>query len=236
MRCLFLFFFSSRRRHTRLQGDWSSDVCSSDLVELAYTTSQRSLALRVVDQCIAIHGSDPAQWRVGNEFDELTSAGALCAKVNALAAGHREAWAFMKWDRHAISFLRRGMACWNPGADPNRRSSRFALLRLGETYASILRYPQYLDPGEQRKALDEGVVVVQELGRIDDGTAYQASRQLAAIVAGQARQARVDDRPAAEIDELVDRADELYRNARQHAFPEKRQVVAGWHAGFLFEF
>src|SRR6266850_3049489 len=30
MRCNF-FFFSSRRRHTRLQGDWSSDVCSSDL-------------------------------------------------------------------------------------------------------------------------------------------------------------------------------------------------------------
>src|SRR5205807_5722763 len=25
------YFFSSRRRHTRLQGDWSSDVCSSDL-------------------------------------------------------------------------------------------------------------------------------------------------------------------------------------------------------------
>src|SRR5256885_7737937 len=29
------FFFSSRRRHTRLQGDWSSDVCSSDLVQAA---------------------------------------------------------------------------------------------------------------------------------------------------------------------------------------------------------
>src|ERR1039457_4564943 len=28
------FFFSSRRRHTRLQGDWSSDVCSSDLGEI----------------------------------------------------------------------------------------------------------------------------------------------------------------------------------------------------------
>src|SRR5437879_9900528 len=26
------FFFSSRRRHTRYIGDWSSDVCSSDLV------------------------------------------------------------------------------------------------------------------------------------------------------------------------------------------------------------
>src|SRR5256885_3212667 len=28
---VYFFFFSSRRRHTRLQGDWSSDVCSSDL-------------------------------------------------------------------------------------------------------------------------------------------------------------------------------------------------------------
>src|SRR5437763_13917749 len=27
----YLFFFSSRRRHTRYIGDWSSDVCSSDL-------------------------------------------------------------------------------------------------------------------------------------------------------------------------------------------------------------
>src|SRR5438477_1083325 len=29
----FFFFFSSRRRHTRLTCDWSSDVCSSDLVD-----------------------------------------------------------------------------------------------------------------------------------------------------------------------------------------------------------
>src|SRR3982750_4977229 len=31
----FFFFFSSRRRHTRSDRDWSSDVCSSDLVRLA---------------------------------------------------------------------------------------------------------------------------------------------------------------------------------------------------------
>src|SRR5699024_11314379 len=29
---MLLFFFSSRRRHTRSKRDWSSDVCSSDLV------------------------------------------------------------------------------------------------------------------------------------------------------------------------------------------------------------
>src|SRR6266480_281104 len=28
----YIFFFSSRRRHTRLTCDWSSDVCSSDLL------------------------------------------------------------------------------------------------------------------------------------------------------------------------------------------------------------
>src|SRR2546426_6475209 len=32
------FFFSSRRRHTRLQGDWSSDVCSSDLEGIELTS------------------------------------------------------------------------------------------------------------------------------------------------------------------------------------------------------
>src|SRR5258706_5176432 len=32
MLCMCFFFFSSRRRHTRLVSDWSSDVCSSDLL------------------------------------------------------------------------------------------------------------------------------------------------------------------------------------------------------------
>src|SRR5256885_8075143 len=36
------FFFSSRRRHTRLQGDWSSDVCSSDLT---FVNTERRIQL-----------------------------------------------------------------------------------------------------------------------------------------------------------------------------------------------
>src|SRR5256885_10290233 len=40
-----VFFFSSRRRHTRLQGDWSSDVCSSDLaVQLGQVVDVGGLA------------------------------------------------------------------------------------------------------------------------------------------------------------------------------------------------
>src|SRR2546426_1203768 len=42
------FFFSSRRRHTRLQGDWSSDVCSSDLpTRTAALSTGSSLTNRV---------------------------------------------------------------------------------------------------------------------------------------------------------------------------------------------
>src|SRR5256885_6737166 len=39
------FFFSSRRRHTRLQGDWSSDVCSSDLAFTNGTTNTWPIVL-----------------------------------------------------------------------------------------------------------------------------------------------------------------------------------------------
>src|SRR5699024_2778879 len=34
-----LFFFSSRRRHTRSKRDWSSDVCSSDLICSVYDST-----------------------------------------------------------------------------------------------------------------------------------------------------------------------------------------------------
>src|SRR5256885_3202576 len=43
------FFFSSRRRHTRLQGDWSSDVCSSDLRQLVYGVRTGDIAKRLID-------------------------------------------------------------------------------------------------------------------------------------------------------------------------------------------
>src|SRR5256885_8181639 len=40
-----IFFFSSRRRHTRLQGDWSSDVCSSDLSPLTSESGTESVLM-----------------------------------------------------------------------------------------------------------------------------------------------------------------------------------------------
>src|SRR5690606_40318974 len=40
-----LFFFSSRRRHTSFSRDWSSDVCSSDLLRPVVDFSEQSLSL-----------------------------------------------------------------------------------------------------------------------------------------------------------------------------------------------
>src|SRR5438034_3362293 len=45
---MFFFFFSSRRRHTRSLCDWSSDVCSSDLVSRAVSELLRRLTAVLV--------------------------------------------------------------------------------------------------------------------------------------------------------------------------------------------
>src|SRR2546430_4460208 len=46
--CVVVFFFSSRRRHTRFDCDWSSDVCSSDLDEVAAGRDLDAVAGRLV--------------------------------------------------------------------------------------------------------------------------------------------------------------------------------------------
>src|SRR5699024_11820032 len=51
------FFFSSRRRHTRSKRDWSSDVCSSDLIlsggEVSVTEYQNSIIIAVIAALLA---------------------------------------------------------------------------------------------------------------------------------------------------------------------------------------
>src|SRR5690348_18079702 len=51
LRFLFFFFFSSRRRHTRWTGDWSSDVCSSDLI-VSRVAGDKPLPADIVDRII----------------------------------------------------------------------------------------------------------------------------------------------------------------------------------------
>src|SRR5690606_40566672 len=81
---IFIFFFSSRRRHTRFSRDWSSDVCSSDLrdpfgkflrscqetgnlgkVTVKVLPSPGSLSTAIVPPCASTNRSE--ERRVGKE-------------------------------------------------------------------------------------------------------------------------------------------------------------------------
>src|SRR5690606_40633351 len=44
-----LFFFTSRRRHTRFSRDWSSDVCSSDLEECGRSSGAARVTLLAIE-------------------------------------------------------------------------------------------------------------------------------------------------------------------------------------------
>src|SRR5690606_39522118 len=52
------FFFSSRRRHTRFSRDWSSDVCSSDLLFILLKTKDGPWnEAKTVKSCQRWHGN-----------------------------------------------------------------------------------------------------------------------------------------------------------------------------------
>src|SRR6266705_5868086 len=62
---LVFFCFSSRRRHTISYGDWSSDVCSSDLLPLAFCTGWRRTPAKPALWCGRWRRSE--ERRVGKE-------------------------------------------------------------------------------------------------------------------------------------------------------------------------
>src|SRR5256885_4687980 len=64
----YFFFFSSRRRHTRLQGDWSSDVCSSDLGILVQFFLDGARHDLIADRSVLVHGRRAVKAPCGFRF------------------------------------------------------------------------------------------------------------------------------------------------------------------------
>src|SRR2546430_14163951 len=72
--CVFFFFFSSRRRHTRFDCDWSSDVCSSDLLEMRMVSDDAAGVDAGASGKVQELPVVPQVQRLGNSSSEINSA------------------------------------------------------------------------------------------------------------------------------------------------------------------
>src|SRR2546429_5230556 len=69
--CWLIFFFSSRRRHTRCSRDWSSDVCSSDLLLLSHGRALILYGKRGSQEGAACLSKLPQRFRVSRPLESL---------------------------------------------------------------------------------------------------------------------------------------------------------------------
>src|SRR5260370_5555744 len=110
------FFFSSRRRHTRFKCDWSSDVCSSDLVLYGATTGRDGIGGASVLASAELGEDDPDKRptvQVGDPFTgkklievsvELVESGLVESLQDCGAAGARSVLSEMAGDRARLHF------------------------------------------------------------------------------------------------------------------------------------
>src|SRR5256886_15435032 len=142
-----IFFFSSRRRHTRFDCDWSSDVCSSDLHEAG--------ALVVLD----------AYQSVGTVPLDVTALGvdfAVGGSVKWLCGGPGAAWLYVRpglaeelepaltgWQAHARPFA------FEPGPDYAGGAARLltGTPNVPALYAASAGYDVVEDVGIDRKSV-----------------------------------------------------------------------------------
>src|SRR5438270_6930129 len=104
---ILFFFFSSRRRHTRFDCDWSSDVCSSDLSASIVPATRTGVVAGTIDADGCTTGAWPAYWitlalavtvppivrseerRVGKECSSGGSPEQQRAKIEGIVGGTR---------------------------------------------------------------------------------------------------------------------------------------------------
>src|SRR2546430_5719700 len=84
-----LFFFSSRRRHTRFDCDWSSDVCSSDLKNSKLMQRQLALGAAFKEFENSVAGMLIAQGRALDEARQEANAAGLTTESLSLRSEER---------------------------------------------------------------------------------------------------------------------------------------------------
>src|SRR2546429_4203288 len=105
---VFRFFFSKRRRHTRCSRDWSSDVCSSDLLlpdNLSdYTLLRQNSPVPIAGGEVLTRRQSFVPWLQGGAFDIVQPD---VTKVGGISEERRIAWMA---EENGIRFIPHG---WN---------------------------------------------------------------------------------------------------------------------------
>src|SRR3712207_8348074 len=86
---LVVFFFSSRRRHTRYWRDWSSDVCSSDLPEGGHATPFHGLTTAQID---ALGEIEDAVYNHHTQTNDWSKHGVLRSEERRVGKECRSRW------------------------------------------------------------------------------------------------------------------------------------------------
>src|SRR2546430_16666982 len=91
------FFFSSRRRHTRFDCDWSSDVCSSDLLWVVGDGPDRERLERIASE---LRLAARVRWTGALPPEEMTR---LWAELDVLVQPSRELPGWAEQSAHAVA-------------------------------------------------------------------------------------------------------------------------------------
>src|SRR6266705_3317707 len=94
------FFVSSRRRHTRSYGDWSSDVCSSDLTPEAISCSAKHSAPVPSTILIASGAMRPSPWAWAIGTSDSRMASAEASEIPAVVRPFRKPRREIERDRY----------------------------------------------------------------------------------------------------------------------------------------
>src|SRR6267154_5470135 len=149
-----MFFFSSRRRHTRWTGDWSSDVCSSDLLDAGGLPFVWLTGVRATESVALL-----AAYLRGSDFEEHGDHGIGNGALTAIAL-HADSSA----DRALESFvtpeqregLRRQAAFWMGAA-------------RGKAGLTALQHMAKTDPSSEVRAhVAFALSVSHESGALDE--------------------------------------------------------------------